>query len=104
MLALENSDEILEILDRFTKQKPNEIPPELNEYIHYVAKTGDTVYHWPSIQYLFREKLLSVIKDFHDTTSSVAGKANEHEICSYRHQNQPQIKIIIDSFYFCKLI
>lgn len=74
MLALENSDEILEILDRFTKQKPKEIPYELNEYIHYVAKTGDTVYHWPSIQYLFREKLLRVIKDFHDTTSSVAGK------------------------------
>lgn len=73
MLALENADEILEMLDRFTKQKPTEIPPELNEYIRYVAKTGDTVYHWPSIQYLFREKLLSVIKDFHDTTSNVEG-------------------------------
>lgn len=61
------------MLDHFTKQKPKEIPHVLNEYIQYVAKTGDTVYNWSSIQYLFREKLLSVIKDFHDTTSSVEG-------------------------------
>lgn len=74
MLALENSEEMLEMLDHFTKQKPKEIPHVLNEYIQYVAKTGDTVYNWSSIQYLFREKLLSVIKDFHDTTSSVEGK------------------------------
>lgn len=74
MLALENAEEVLQILDRYTKQKAKEIPPELEEYLNYVAKTGDTVYHWPTVQYLFREKLISVIKDFHDTTPSIEGK------------------------------
>lgn len=73
MLALENADEILQILDRFTKQKSKDIPAELEEYINYVAKTGDTVYRWPTVQYLFREKLRNVIKDFHDTTASIEG-------------------------------
>lgn len=73
MLALENADEILQILDRFTKQKSKDIPPELEDYINYVAKTGDTVYRWPTIQYLLREKLRNVIKDFHDTTASIDG-------------------------------
>lgn len=76
MLALENADEILQILDRFTKQKSKEIPPELEEYIDFVAKTGDTVYRWPTVQYLFREKLRNVIKEFHDTTASIEGKKN----------------------------
>lgn len=76
MLALENADEILLILDQFTKQKSKEIPPELEEYIDYVAKTGDTVYRWPTVQYLFREKLRNVIKDFHDTTASIEGEYN----------------------------
>lgn len=74
MLALENADEILQILDRFTKQKSKDIPPELEDYISYVAKTGDTVYRWPTVQYLFREKLRNVIKDFHDTTASIEGR------------------------------
>lgn len=78
MLALENADEILQILDRFTKQKSKDIPPELEEYINYVAKTGDTVYRWPTVQYLFREKLRNVIKDFHDTTASIEGLFFDH--------------------------
>lgn len=77
MLALENADEILQILDRFTKQKSKEIPPELEEYIDYVAKTGDTVYRWPTVQYLFREKLRNVIKEFHDTTASIEGEKKD---------------------------
>ncbi|XP_055307157.1 serine/threonine-protein phosphatase 4 regulatory subunit 2 [Sitodiplosis mosellana] len=71
LVALENADEILQILDRFTKQKSKDIPAELEEYINYVAKTGDTVYRWPTVQYLFREKLRNVIKEFHDTTASI---------------------------------
>lgn len=73
LVALENADEILQILDRFTKQKSKDIPAELEEYINYVAKTGDTVYRWPTVQYLFREKLRNVIKEFHDTTASIEG-------------------------------
>lgn len=73
MLGLENSEEILQILDRYTKLKLKAIPQELDEYLGYVAKTGDPVYNWCTVKYLFREKLTSVIKDFHDTTPSIEG-------------------------------
>lgn len=73
MLGLENSEEVLQILDRFTKLKQKSIPQELEDYLCYVAKTGDSVFNWIAIQYLFREKLASVIKDFHDTTPSIEG-------------------------------
>uniref|UniRef100_A0A1B0CF85 Serine/threonine-protein phosphatase 4 regulatory subunit 2 n=1 Tax=Lutzomyia longipalpis TaxID=7200 RepID=A0A1B0CF85_LUTLO len=68
MLVMENPEEVLQILERYTKLKPKEIPQELEEYIRHVAKTGDTVYRWPNIKYLFREKLINVIKQFHDST------------------------------------
>lgn len=69
---MENPEEILQILERFAKLKQKDIPKELNEYLGFVAKTGDTVYRWEMIKYLFREKLMQVIKDFHDT--SITGK------------------------------
>ncbi|XP_059610193.1 serine/threonine-protein phosphatase 4 regulatory subunit 2 [Phlebotomus argentipes] len=71
MLVMENPEEVLQILERFTKLKPKEIPQELEEYIRHVAKTGDTVYRWPNIKYLFREKLVNVIKQFHESTPSI---------------------------------
>ena len=74
MLVMENAEEVMQILERFTKLKQKDIPKELEEYLSYVAKTGDTVYTWAHIKYLFREKLMHVIKDFHDSTSSVDGE------------------------------
>lgn len=73
MLGLENPEEILQILDRYTKLKSKDIPKELDDYLCYVARTGDSVYRWATIQYLFREKLTNVIKEFHDTTPSIEG-------------------------------
>ncbi|XP_017074546.1 serine/threonine-protein phosphatase 4 regulatory subunit 2 [Drosophila eugracilis] len=66
MVTMENSDEILQILERFTRLKQKEIPKELEDYLQYVAKTGDTIFKWSSLKYLFREKLLSVIKHFNE--------------------------------------
>ncbi|XP_055715436.1 serine/threonine-protein phosphatase 4 regulatory subunit 2 [Phlebotomus papatasi] len=71
MLVMENPEEVLQILERYTKIRPNDIPQELELYIRHVAKTGDTVYRWPNIKYLFREKLICVIKQFHDSTPSI---------------------------------
>lgn len=68
---MENAEEVLQILERFTKLKQKDIPKELDEYLSYVAKTGDTVFTWSNIKYLFREKLIHVIKDFHDSTSNI---------------------------------
>lgn len=61
------------ILDRYRTLKQKNIPKELDDYLNYVAKTGDPVYSWSTIQYLFREKLTSVIREFHDTTPSIDG-------------------------------
>ncbi|XP_037724200.1 serine/threonine-protein phosphatase 4 regulatory subunit 2 [Drosophila subpulchrella] len=66
MVTMENSDEILQILERFTRLKQKEIPKELEDYLQYVAKTGDTIFKWSSLKYLFREKLLNVIKHFNE--------------------------------------
>lgn len=74
LLKMENAEEVLQVLERFTKLKQKEIPKELDDYLLFVAKTGDTVYRWPMIKQLFHEKLVSVITDFHDTTPSIAGK------------------------------
>lgn len=74
MLNMENAEEVMQILERFTRLKQKEIPKELDDYMHYVAKTGDTVFKWSSLKYLFREKLLNVIKNFHDTSPRVDGK------------------------------
>lgn len=73
MLGLENAEEVLQILERYTKLKSKDIPQELDDYLSYVAKTGDPVYRWSTIKYFFREKLTTVIKDFHDTTPSIEG-------------------------------
>lgn len=99
MIALENADEISRILDHFTEQKATEIPPELGAYINHVAKTGDTVYRWSAIQYLFREKIKTVIKEFQDTSTSIKGALKNrifprnifflfHSVCNIQQQQQ----------------
>lgn len=68
---MENAEEIQLVLERYSRLKPKEIPEELEEYMGFVAKTGDTVFKWPLIQHLFREKLMNVITDFHDSSPSI---------------------------------
>ncbi|CAG9100983.1 unnamed protein product [Plutella xylostella] len=65
---MENAEEILHFLEEFSKRKPKSIPQELNEYLAYVARTGDPVYQWSLVKSLFKEKLLNVITDFYETT------------------------------------
>lgn len=68
---MENAEEIQLVLERYSRLKPKEIPEQLEEYMTFVAKTGDTVFKWPLIQHLFREKLLNVITEFHDRSNSI---------------------------------
>ncbi|KFB35038.1 AGAP002501-PA-like protein [Anopheles sinensis] len=69
---MENQEEILLLLERFTKSKQKDIPRELEDYLNFVARTGDTLYGWVLVKPLFREKLVNVITDFHDNTPSIA--------------------------------
>lgn len=68
---MENAEEILQSLEEFSKIKPKSIPRELEDYLLFVAKTGDPIYQWPVIKCLFREKLVSVITDFYEQCPSV---------------------------------
>ncbi|CAB3247234.1 unnamed protein product [Arctia plantaginis] len=68
---MENAEEIFNFLEDFSKRKPKTIPQELNEYLAYVARTGDPVYQWSLVRPLFKEKLLSVITDFYETSPGI---------------------------------
>ncbi|XP_061718147.1 serine/threonine-protein phosphatase 4 regulatory subunit 2-like [Cydia pomonella] len=68
---MENAEEVFHFLEDFSKRKPKTIPQELNEYLAYVARTGDPVYQWPLVKCLFKEKLLNVITDFYETTPGI---------------------------------
>ncbi|XP_075233963.1 uncharacterized protein LOC142331765 [Lycorma delicatula] len=68
---MDNAEEILQALEEFSKLKPKEIPKELDEYLGYVAKTGDPVYQWHLVKYLFHEKLLNVITEFYETSPTI---------------------------------
>ncbi|KAF7992237.1 hypothetical protein HCN44_001562 [Aphidius gifuensis] len=78
---MENPEEVLQALEEFQKMRPTEIPRELDEYINFVAKTGDSVYQWPLVKPLFREKLVRVMTDFYEScpTLDLASSPNiEH--------------------------
>ncbi|KAI4497411.1 hypothetical protein M0802_007422 [Mischocyttarus mexicanus] len=64
---MENLEEVLQALDEFQKMRPTEIPRELEDYLCWVAKTGDPVYQWSMIKTLFREKLTHVMTDFYES-------------------------------------
>lgn len=68
---MDNPEEVLHSLDEFAKLKPKSIPRELEDYLTYVARTGDPVYQWPVVKCLFREKLLNVITEFYETTPTL---------------------------------
>uniref|UniRef100_A0A1B6CYH6 Serine/threonine-protein phosphatase 4 regulatory subunit 2 n=1 Tax=Clastoptera arizonana TaxID=38151 RepID=A0A1B6CYH6_9HEMI len=68
---MENAEEVMQLLEDFSKSKPKDIPRELEEYLGYVAKTGDPVYQWSLVKCLFREKLMNVITDFYESTPTI---------------------------------
>ncbi|XP_012274750.1 serine/threonine-protein phosphatase 4 regulatory subunit 2-A [Orussus abietinus] len=68
---MENPEEVLQALDEFQKLRPTEIPRELEDYLCWVAKTGDPVYQWSLIKALFREKLTRVMTDFYESCPSL---------------------------------
>lgn len=68
---MENAEEIFQFLEEFSKRKPKTIPQELNDYLAYVARTGDPVYQWALVKSLFKEKLLNVLTDFYETSPGI---------------------------------
>lgn len=68
---MENPEEVLHSLEEFSKIRPKDIPRELEEYLCFVAKTGDPVYQWSAVKSLFREKMINVITEFYEACPSV---------------------------------
>lgn len=68
---MENAEEVLQLLEEFTRTRPKDIPKELDDYLGYVAKTGDPMYQWNLVKNLFREKLIKVITEFFESTLTV---------------------------------
>lgn len=64
---MDNLEDVLQALDEFQKVRPSEIPRELEDYLCWVAKTGDPVYQWSLIKTLFREKLTRVMTEFYES-------------------------------------
>lgn len=59
---MENVNKILHCLVEVSK--PRYISRELDEYLCYVAETGDSVFPWRNVKCLIREKLLNVLTEF----------------------------------------
>lgn len=67
LVKMENPEGVLNLLDEFAKVKSKEIPNDLEEYLLYVAASGDPVYQWSLIKSLYRQKLINVITEFYET-------------------------------------
>lgn len=57
----------LHVLGEFAKTKPKDIPKELDDYLRHVAASGDPVYQWSLVKFLFRQKLLNVVMEFYES-------------------------------------
>nr|CAG4643453.1 EOG090X0BWU [Ilyocryptus agilis] len=59
---------VLQIMcvNNYERQKGGEIPKLLEEYICHLAKTGETLFPWPKIRGLIRQKLELVITAFRE--------------------------------------
>ncbi|KAL1460082.1 hypothetical protein WDU94_012021 [Cyamophila willieti] len=68
---MDNPELVLQSLEHFPKlmdEGDYSIPMELEDYIHYVAKTGDPVFQWTLVKPLFQEKIIKVVTDFFEST------------------------------------
>lgn len=68
---MDNPEYTFQVLEVFSKIKPKEIPRELEEYISYVARTGDPVFQWSLVKVLIKEKLVAVLNEFKENNPSL---------------------------------
>lgn len=71
---MDNPEEVMQILERFNVSRNKEITSQLEEYLTFVARTGDSVYAWSLVKNLYREKLINVITDFYNETPTKGSK------------------------------
>ncbi|CAO1308771.1 unnamed protein product [Diamesa hyperborea] len=116
---------VMQILERFSKLKQNDrdIPRELEEYITFVARTGDSVYHWYGklqlfyamtkasfisqsnsiyralVKHLFREKLINVITQFYNDSPNIKELPQYPNVDAFNFETMKKMLIEkLDSF------
>lgn len=68
---MDNPEYTFQVLEVFSKIRTKDIPRELEEYISYVARTGEPVFQWSLVKVLLKEKLLAVLEEFLESGSSM---------------------------------
>jgi len=64
---MENPENVLMDLNGFEKNPDPAIPKSLEDYLIYVAKSGNTVFPWNKIKPLIKSKLENIIKEFNES-------------------------------------
>ncbi|XP_025420555.1 serine/threonine-protein phosphatase 4 regulatory subunit 2 [Sipha flava] len=65
---IENAELVMQMLEMYQMYK-QQVPVELEEYLRYVAKTGNTLFQWSLVKPFIREKILNVIAEFADQSA-----------------------------------
>lgn len=65
---IENAELVMQMLEMYQMYK-QQVPVELEEYLRYVAKTGNTLFQWTLVKPFIREKILNVIAEFADQSA-----------------------------------
>ncbi|XP_015379958.1 PREDICTED: serine/threonine-protein phosphatase 4 regulatory subunit 2 [Diuraphis noxia] len=65
---IENAELVMQMLEMYQMYK-QQVPVELEEYLRYVAKTGNTLFQWTLVKPFIREKIMNVIAEFVEQSS-----------------------------------
>jgi len=65
---IENAELLMQMLEMYQMYK-QQVPVELEEYLRYVAKTGNTLFQWTLVKPFIREKIMNVIAEFADQSA-----------------------------------
>lgn len=61
---MENPEEVLQWLEEVARRRPAVIPRALEDYLAWVARTGEPVYRWTLVRALLKEKLAAVMAEY----------------------------------------
>ncbi|CAI6344863.1 unnamed protein product [Macrosiphum euphorbiae] len=65
---IENAELVMQMLEMYQMYK-QQVPVELEEYLRYVAKTGNTLFQWTLVKPFIREKIMNVIAEFSEQSA-----------------------------------
>jgi len=64
-VTMKDTCNLVRVLHFYALDQGKIIPEELKDYLHFVAKTGDNIFTWSSLKYLFHELLRISLVNFY---------------------------------------